>query len=56
MVQIPSKALTLAEFLALPEIKPASECIDGQIVQKPIPQGKHSAIGGDICTCHQQHS
>ena len=48
MVQTPSKALTLAEFLALPETKPASECIDGQIIQKPTPQGKHSAIRGEF--------
>lgn len=48
MVQIPSKALTLAEFLQLPETKPASEYIDGQIVQKPMPQGKHSVIQGEL--------
>jgi Uma2 family endonuclease len=48
MVQIPSKALTLAEFLQLPETEPASEYIDGQIVQKPMPQGKHSAIQGEF--------
>lgn len=48
MVQMPSTALTLAEFLKLPETKPASEYIDGQIVQKPMPQGKHSAIQGEF--------
>ena len=48
MVQTPSKALTLAEFLQLPETKPASEYIDGQIIQKPMPQGKHSAIQGEL--------
>lgn len=48
MVQIPSKALTLAEFLALPETKPASEYVDGQIIQKPMPKGKHSAIQGEL--------
>jgi Uma2 family endonuclease len=48
MVQTPSKTLTLAEFLALPETKPASEYIDGQIIQKPMPQGKHSAIQGEF--------
>lgn len=48
MVQTPSKPLTLAEFLQLPETKPASEYIDGQIIQKPIPQGKHSAIQGEL--------
>ena len=44
MVRVPSKSLTLEEFLRLPEIKPASEYIEGQIIQKPIPQGKHSRI------------
>jgi Uma2 family endonuclease len=46
MVQIGAKTLTLAEFLKLPETKPASEYIDGQIIQKPMPQGKHSRIQG----------
>jgi Uma2 family endonuclease len=48
MVQVPSKPLTLAEFLQLSETKPASEYIDGQIIQKPMPQGKHSAIQGEL--------
>jgi Uma2 family endonuclease len=48
MVQTPSKALTLAEFLRLPETKPASEYIDGHIIQKPMPQGKHSVIQGEL--------
>jgi Uma2 family endonuclease len=44
MVVTPVKNLTLESFLALPETKPASEYIDGKIVQKPMPQGKHSVI------------
>jgi Uma2 family endonuclease len=48
MIQIPSKQLTLEEFLKLPETKPASEYIDGQITQKPMPQGKHSIIQGEL--------
>ncbi len=48
MVQTPTKPLTLDEFLQLAETKPASEFIDGQIIQKPMPQGKHSTIRGDI--------
>jgi len=36
--------LSLADFLKLPETKPASEYIDGQIYQKPMPKGKHSSI------------
>jgi Uma2 family endonuclease len=43
-MQIPTKPLTLAEFLKLPETKPANEFIDGYIYQKPMPQGKHSTI------------
>ena len=48
MVQIPSQLLTLDEFLKLPETKPASEFIDGQIIQKPMPQGKHSTVQSDL--------
>ncbi|ABA23531.1 Protein of unknown function DUF820 [Trichormus variabilis ATCC 29413] len=44
MVQTPSKPITLDEFLKLPETEPASEYIEGKIIQKPMPQGKHSAI------------
>jgi Uma2 family endonuclease len=48
MIQTILKFLTLEEFLQLPETKPASEFINGQIIQKPMPQGKHSAIQGDF--------
>ena len=44
MIQIAEKKITLSEFLQLPETKPASEYIDGQIIQKPMPQAKHSRI------------
>lgn len=47
MVQA-SPTLTLDEFLKLPETKPASEFIDGKIIQKPMPQGKHSTLQGDL--------
>jgi Uma2 family endonuclease len=50
MVQVPEKTTTLEEFLKLPETKPASEYVDGQIVQKPMPQGKHSIIQGELVT------
>jgi len=50
MVQVPEKTVTLEEFLKLPETKPASEYIDGQIIQKPMPQGKHSIIQGESVT------
>ncbi len=48
MVQIPTQVITLDEFLKLPETKPASEYVDGQILQKPMPQGKHSVIQGEF--------
>ncbi len=48
MVRTSSKPITLEEFLALPETKPASEYIDGKIIQKPMPQGEHSTIQGEL--------
>ena len=50
MVRTPTKPLTLQEFLELPETKPASEYLDGAIVQKPMPQGEHSTLQGDLVT------
>lgn len=47
MVQTPTK-ITLEEFLQLPETKPASEYINGQVIQKPMPQGKHSKLQGEL--------
>ncbi|MGG6265250.1 Uma2 family endonuclease [Leptolyngbya sp. AN03gr2] len=32
----------------LPETKPASEFIDGQIIQKPMPTGRRSTIQGEL--------
>jgi Uma2 family endonuclease len=48
MVQTPIKAISIEAFLKLPETKPASEFIDGQVIQKPMPQGKHSTIQRDL--------
>ncbi len=48
MVRTPSQSLTLEEFLKQSETKPASEYVDGQIIQKPMPQGKHSTIQGEL--------
>ncbi len=44
MVQSLSQIIPLHEFLTWPETKPASEYINGHIIQKPMPQGKHSTI------------
>jgi Uma2 family endonuclease len=48
MVQAPSKQVTLEAFLSMPETKPASELIDGEVFQKPMPQGKHSAVQSEL--------
>jgi Uma2 family endonuclease len=48
VVQTSEKTLTLEEFLALPETKPASEYINGQIIQKPMPKGKHSLLQTEL--------
>jgi Uma2 family endonuclease len=48
MVQTPAKPLTLKEFLALPETEPASEYVDSQIIQKPMPQGENSTLQGEL--------
>jgi Uma2 family endonuclease len=46
---IQPQILTLVEFLALPETKPASEFVAGAIEQKPMPQGQHSRIQLKLC-------
>lgn len=50
MVQAPTKKIALDEFLELEETKPASEYIDGEIIQKPMPQGEHSTIKTELST------
>jgi Uma2 family endonuclease len=54
MVQIPEKTIPLDEFLQLPETQPASEYINGQVIQKPMPQGKHSKLQGKLVTTINQ--
>lgn len=48
MLKSPIKTLSLEDFLKLPETKPACEYIQGQIIQKPMPQGHHSTIQVDL--------
>lgn len=48
MVQSAAQPLTLEAFLQLPETKPASEFLNGQITQKPMPQGEHSTLQGEL--------
>ncbi|WP_017296455.1 Uma2 family endonuclease [Geminocystis herdmanii] len=50
MTQTLSKAITLVEFLQQPETKPPQEYIDGNIYTKPMPQGQHSTIQGELVT------
>lgn len=50
MVQTLTKSITLAEFLQQPETKPAKEFIDNHIYTKPMPQGQHSTIQGELVT------
>jgi Uma2 family endonuclease len=49
MTAVTTTPLSLEEFLSLPETKPASEYINGQIVQKPMPKGRHSGLQGKFC-------
>jgi Uma2 family endonuclease len=41
-------SLTLEAFLELPETEPASEFINGEVIQKPMPQGEHSILQGEL--------
>jgi hypothetical protein len=43
------KPITIEEFLQLPETEPASESINAEIIQKPMPQGEHSQLQIDLC-------
>ncbi|MDJ0844529.1 Uma2 family endonuclease [Crocosphaera sp.] len=40
---------SLEEFLKRPETKPVCEYIEGKIVEKPMPKGKHSRLQLKIC-------
>ena len=42
-------ALTLEDFLNLPETTPATEFINGESIQKSMPQGEHSLLQGKLC-------
>ena len=44
-----SKAISLDEFLSLPETKPVREYINGKIISKPMPKGKHSLLQLKLC-------
>ncbi|NEO28865.1 MAG: Uma2 family endonuclease [Symploca sp. SIO3C6] len=44
-----AQPLTLEEFLLLPETKPVREYINGEIINKPMPKGRHSRLQGKLC-------
>ena len=50
MTNTQAKSLSLEEFLHLPETKPAQEFIEGDILQKPIPKGRHSRLQSKLCS------
>ena len=49
MTTTAAKAINLEEFLLLPGTKPASEYVEGEIIQKPMPKGKHSRLQLRLC-------
>lgn len=49
MSKVITQSLTLEEFLKLPQTKPASEYINGEILIKPMPKGKHSRLQLKLC-------
>lgn len=55
MIQATAQAITLEEFLSLPETEPASEYFDGSMISKPMPQGKHSTLQRDL-TLHVENA
>ncbi len=54
VLSINKSQISLAEFLQLPETEPASDYIDGDIYQKPMPQGEHSIIQGELVSAINQ--
>ncbi|MBL1209703.1 Uma2 family endonuclease [Geminocystis sp. GBBB08] len=48
MITTLKTSLTLEEFLQQPETKPPQEFINGEILQKPMPQGEHSTIQSEF--------
>jgi len=53
-MSLATQTLTLEEFLALPETKPAAEFIQGDVAQKPMPQGEHSRLQSKFCSVINQ--
>ncbi|NET61134.1 MAG: Uma2 family endonuclease [Symploca sp. SIO2E6] len=51
-----NRAPSLEEFLQLPETKPAREYVNGEIVQKPMPKGRHSRLQLLLCNSINEKS
>ena len=51
----PSRLMTLAEFLELPETEPYTELIDGELCQKPVGKNRHSAAQGNLFRLLARH-
>jgi Uma2 family endonuclease len=49
-----AQPITLEAFLERPETKPASEYISGEIIQKPMPKGRHSCLQEKLCAAINQ--
>lgn len=49
-----SKLISLEEFLKLPETKPIQEFVNGEILTKPMPKGRHSRLQIKLCTTINQ--
>ncbi|MDJ1169686.1 Uma2 family endonuclease, partial [Roseofilum sp. BLCC_M154] len=52
----PPQAISLDHFLTLPETKPAREYFNGEITQKPMPQGKHSILQVELASSINQQA
>lgn len=50
------KYLSLEDFLKLPETKPTSEFINGEISQKPMQKGKHSTLQIELASAINQQT
>jgi Uma2 family endonuclease len=50
------QVLSLEEFLAMPETKPASEYFNGEVTQKPMPKGKHSILQVELASAINQQA
>ena len=54
LIKLKEPKLVLEEFLQRGETKPASEFINGESFQKPMPQGEHSRLQSKLCNVINQ--